>query len=65
MMKILRTIKLVILFPFGIFLYIFSPGFRSLVNAKMRGADDPINNGENVIAVLSHSNDKEYVGGTR
>lgn len=57
----------VVKFPFyliiGTILLLFSPSFRAIVRAKLRGANDPVKAGENVIAVLITGNDKKFIGG--
>jgi hypothetical protein len=47
----------------GCVLFLISPSFRATVRAKMRGGNDPVNAGEQVVAVLTTDNGKEYVGG--
>jgi hypothetical protein len=47
----------------GCVLFLISPSFRATIRAKMRGGNDPVSTGEQVVAVLSNDNGKEYVGG--
>lgn len=47
----------------GCVLFLISPSFRATIRAKMRGGNDPVSAGENVVAILSSNNDKKYVGG--
>lgn len=47
----------------GCVLFLISPGFRATVRVKMRNGNDPVNAGEDVVAVLDNGKGKQYVGG--
>ena len=57
----MKAIEFVFNLVIGIILYIFSRSFRATVNAKMRGLNEPMNAGENVVAVLSSENEKRHI----
>jgi len=63
----MTLIRDIVKFPFylaiGALLFLFSPGFRATVRAKLRGANDPVNTGEQVIAILITDNEKKFIGG--
>ena len=40
----------------GIVLYIISPKFRRMINAKLKGSDDPVATKENVVVVMNGEN---------
>lgn len=65
MTSIRNAAKLAFNLAIGLLLLILSPGFRSLVRAKMRtGSDDPVNTGEQVIVVLKTDTGKtKFIGG--
>lgn len=48
--------------PIGIFLYLFSKKFRATVHRKLSGADDSVESGETVVAVLNRPTQKEVIG---
>ncbi len=60
---ILGKVKFLINLVLGLLLFILSPSFRATVRAKLRGADDPVHAGEEVIAVLRNDEDVKFIGG--
>lgn len=61
---LLKTAKLSLNLVLGSLLFILSPSFRATVRAKLRGLDDPVQTGEQVIAVLNNTNTgTKFIGG--
>lgn len=67
MKTILSSAKFLLNLAAGTLLFILSPSFRATVRAKLRsqgGVNEPMNAGEQVIAVLDNTNTgKEFIGG--
>jgi hypothetical protein len=68
MKTILSSARFLLNVTVGTLLFILSPGFRATVRAKLRsrgGVNEPVNQGEQVIAVLvsDSNNDKKFIGG--
>lgn len=64
---ILSSAKLLINLVLGTLLFFLSPNFRATVRAKMRsrgGINEPVNQGEQVIAVLNNiDTGTKFIGG--
>ena len=61
---ILSSAKFLMNLVLGTLLFFLSPSFRATVRAKMRGSDEPVATGEQVIAVLNNTDTgTKFIGG--
>jgi len=58
-----RFLEMCIKLPLGLLLYLFSKQFRALVKAKMRGSNEPMQAGEEVLVVLQSGPQRKIIGG--
>lgn len=64
MTSIVSSAKFLINLVLGTLLFFLSPSFRATVRAKMRGSDEPVSAGEQVVAVLNNTDTgKKFIGG--